>query len=79
MLYVIYGAVGVLAALVLLGLGFAAGWKASRAWREHARRTAVQEATEEERRRLEAEQRAFEGLMGYNRETAYGIRDRKEP
>lgn len=79
MLYVLYGAVGVLAALGLLGLGFFAGWKARKLWQEHTRRAAVQEASEEERRRLEAEQRAFEGLMGYSPETAYGIADGKEP
>ena len=48
------------------------------AWKEKARRAAVQEASEEERRRLEEEQHAFESLMGYNQDAAYGAGPRKE-
>ena len=73
MIYLIYGVGGVLLALGLLVLGFAAGWKGRAAWQEHTKRAVVQEATEEEKRQLEAEQKAFAGLLNYNTETAYGM------
>lgn len=73
MTYVIYGALGMLAVLGLLAAGAAIGWKARGAWQEHARKAVAKEATEEERKQLAEEQRAFEGMLNYNLEQAYGM------
>jgi len=70
---VIYGALGVLAVLGLLALGFFMGWKARVLWVKHTVQAVRAEVTEQERRALEAEQKAFDGLMNYNMETAYGM------
>ena len=74
--YVLYGAGGVLLALALLLSGAVLGWKGHTAWVEHTRRAVVEEVTEEEKRRQEAEQKAFSDLLNYNEEMAYsGQRD----
>ena len=73
MTYVLYGAAGMLVVLGLLALGGALGWRAHRVWQEHTRTAAAQEATEEERRQLAESQRAFEGMLHYNTEQAYGM------
>lgn len=75
MIYVLYGAGGVLLALALLAAGALIGWKGRIAWTEHTRQAAAEETTEEERRRLAAEQKAFSALLNYNAEMAYGGRD----
>ena len=71
MVYLLYGAGGVLLVLALLATGAVLGWKGHIAWQKHTRQVAVQEATEEEKRLLEAEQKAFSGLLNYNVEMAY--------
>lgn len=73
MTYVIYGALGMLAVLGLLVGGAAIGWRARGAWQERARQAVAKEATEEERRQLMEQQRAFEGMLNYNVEQAYGM------
>lgn len=73
MTYVLYGALGVLVVLGLLVAGAAIGWKARGAWQDHAKRVVAEEATEEERRQLIESQRAFEGMLNYNAEQAYGM------
>lgn len=73
MAYLLYGAGGMLLVLGLLVLGAVIGWKGHISWQKHTERAVVQEATEEEKRQLEAEQKAFNGLMNYNAEMAYGI------
>lgn len=74
MAYVLYGAGGVLLALALLATGALIGWKSRIAWQEHTRQAVVKEATEEEKRKLEAEQKAFSSLLNYSAEMAYGGR-----
>lgn len=71
MAYFLYGVGGVLLVIALLVLGAVMGWKGHIAWQKHTRQAAVQEATEEEKRQLEAEQRALSGLLNYNVEMAY--------
>ncbi len=71
--YLIYGALGTLTVLGLLTLGVFIGWKANNAFRKHSNRVAAEEASEEERRQLIAEQRAFESMLNYNPDTAYGM------
>ena len=69
MTYFLLGAAGTLAVLGLVSLGAFCGWKA----REQFQQKSVQEVREEERRRIEEEQRAFGEMLGYNIETAYGM------
>lgn len=78
MSYFLYGAGGVLLALALLAAGALIGWKGRMAWQEHTRQAVVKEATEEEKRMLEAEQRAFSSLLNYNAEMAYKVGERGE-
>lgn len=69
MLNVLLGAAGTLAVLGLLFLGAFLGWKA----RERFQKETVQELDEETCRRFEAEQQAFEDMLNYNIDTAYGL------
>lgn len=73
MLYVAYGALGVLFALGLLSLGFFIGWKGHVLWLKHTHRAVRQELSEQEKQAFEAQRKAFDGLMGYNAEVAYGL------
>ncbi len=72
MIAVLYGALGALSVLALLSLGAAIGWKA-RSLQEMRR--GVAEESDEEKRRFMEEQSAFENMLHYNIDTAYG-RDR---
>lgn len=73
MMYLVYGAVGTLAVLSLLSLGFFIGWKANDAFVKQSRLRAAEEATEDQKRMLLAQQQAFESMLNYNIETAYGM------
>ena len=73
MINFIFGALGVLLVLGLLALGFFIGWKARILWRTHTTRAVRQELTEQERLAFEAQQKAFDDLLSYNVETAYGM------
>ena len=73
MLQVAYGALGVLFALGLLALGFFIGWKSHVLWLKHTHRAVRQELSEQEKQAFEAQRKAFEGLMGYNADVAYGM------
>lgn len=73
MMNFIFGALGVLLVLGLLALGFFMGWKARILWRTHTTRAVKQELTEQERLAFEAQQKAFDDLLSYNVETAYGM------
>lgn len=72
MINVLLGALGVLLVLGLLALGFFMGWRGHVLWLRHTRTAVTQELSEKEKQAFEAEQRAFEGLMNYNADTAYG-------
>ena len=69
----IFGAVGAVTVVALIALGVFIGWKANNAFRAHSNRVAAEEASEEERRQLIADQRAFESMLSYNQDTAYGL------
>lgn len=69
----IFGALGVLLVLGLLALGFFMGWRARILWRTHTHQAVRQEISEKERLAFEAQQKAFDDLMSYNTETAYGM------
>ena len=72
MAYVLYGAGGVLLALALLATGAVLGWRAKGAWIEHTHRAVAEEVSEEEKRKAKAEQQAFESMINYNVDIAYG-------
>ena len=73
MLNFIFGAIGALVVIALIAIGFVIGWHANNAFRRHSTRVAAEEASEEERRQLIADQRAFETMLNYNQDIAYGI------
>ena len=73
MQYFVFGAVGAVSVMALLTIGVFIGWKANTAFRKHSSRVAAEEASEEERRQLIADQRAFETMLNYNQDTAYGL------
>ena len=75
MIYALYGAAGMLAVLALLGLGALLGWKGREKWQERARQAVDKEVDERERREAAEQQRAFEGLLSYSMDTAYGVHD----
>ena len=70
MIYVIYGAVGTLAVLGLLFLGAFCGWKACEINRKNI---ITSEVNAEAQRRFMEEQQAFESMLHYNQDTAYGM------
>lgn len=72
MMNIVYGAVGVIAVLLLLCIGAIIGWKARIAFEEHNRKVIRQELTEEERKKFQAEQEAFDAMINYNVDMAYG-------
>ena len=72
MMNMVYGAVGVIAVLLLLFTGAIIGWKVRIAFEEHNRKVIRQELTEEERRKFQAEQEAFDAMINYNVDMAYG-------
>ena len=72
MINFIFGAVGALVVICLIGIGAVIGWQANNAFRRHSTRVAAEEASEEERRQLIADQRAFETMLNYNQDIAYG-------
>lgn len=73
MMYLVYGVGGMLAVLVLLVLGGYCGWKANEMFRHYSRRKTAEEWTQEQNRQLVAQQQAFEEMLRYNQDTAYGM------
>ena len=70
--------VEILIGVVLLVIGGAGGWFARRLL-ETVRRgeRAPETGAERDIERMRAERQAFEALMGYNAETAYGMQDKE--
>ena len=73
MLNIVYGAVGVIAVLLLLLTGAIIGWRLHVAYLKHNTRVVRQELTEEERQKFRADQAAWEAMMNYSTEAAYGM------
>ena len=73
MIYLIYGAAGALAVMGVLAAGIHIGWKAADLTEKYRRSSAAGQETEEQRRQLKAQQQAFESMLSYNTDTAYGI------
>ncbi len=75
----IYGALGVISVLLIFAVGVVIGWKACKA--DEARRShrIEVELGERERLQLKQEQEAFNTMLGYNIEMAYGIGDDEFP
>ena len=73
MIYLMYGAGGMLAILAVFLLGGFLGWKLRESFSRYRTTKEVQEITREQRRELAAQQQAFEEMLRYNQDTAYGI------
>lgn len=73
MINILYGALGALGVLALMGVSFLIGWKANNAFHKHSAAVVAEEASEEERRQLIAQQKAFEDMINYNVDMAYGM------
>ena len=77
-MYVLYGALGCLACMLLVALGVVVGWKIrgvyDRGFQSRAPLTDKEaQAQEEQRRKLKEEQQAFHVLQNYSTERAYGM------
>lgn len=73
MIYLMYGVGGTLAVLAVFFLGGFLGWKLRETFSQYRTTKAGQEITQEQRRELAAQQQAFEEMLRYNQDTAYGI------
>lgn len=73
MVYVAYGAIGVVAVLLLLLSGVLIGWKLRVAYDKHNVKVVQEQMTEEQKQDFLASQRAFEAMLNYNTEQAYGL------
>ena len=70
---VICGALGALLVLGLLTLGFFMGWRGRQARENGPEQGDGEGCTEQERMELREQQRAFEGMLNYNADVAYGL------
>ena len=73
MIYLMYGAGGMLVILTVFFFSGFLGWKACEGVGKYSRKRTAQEVTQEQRRELAAQQQAFEEMLRYNQDTAYGI------
>lgn len=73
MAYLIYGAVGVIAVLLLLLGGAFLGWKLHAAYLKHNTRVVREELTEEQKQKFAADMAAWDAMMNYSTEAAYGL------
>ena len=69
--------VDILIGVLLLGIGGVAGWFTRKAVERMTRKAEVLAASEKEMQQLKEDKEAFETLLGYNIDMAYGI-DKKE-
>lgn len=69
----LYGCFGVLAVLALLCIGAFLGWKLRIAYDRHNRRVVQEGVTEEQLRQFRMDQEAFDAMMNYSTEVAYGL------
>lgn len=72
MVYIIYGVLGALLGLAVCGGCVWLGWRARGKFTERLHQTSEQELGEREREMLIEQQRAFQALMNYSPEIAYG-------
>ena len=73
MKYVLFGAVGVIVVLLLLIAGAFIGWRLRVAYEKHNRKVAQNTLTEEQKHQIREEQRAFDAMLNYTPEMAYGL------
>lgn len=73
MVYIIYGAVGVLLAVAVCAVCVYLGWRAHAKFVERTRVAEAKELGEQERARLIEQQQAFRSMMDYSSDVAYGL------
>jgi hypothetical protein len=71
--HIVYGAVGVIAVLLLLFTGAIIGWKLHISYIQHNHRVIREELTEEKKQKFLADQEAFDAMINYSPEMAYGL------
>lgn len=69
MIALLFGAVGAAAVIALVTFGICVGWTI----RGRCGKSSAAEETREEQRLVREEQRAFEDMLHYNMDTAYGM------
>ena len=75
MIYIVYGAVGVVAVLLLFIAGCFTGWKLHVAYEKHNRAlTPAPTPAEEERRELTESLKALDSMLNYNADVAYNMK-----
>ena len=75
----IWGVLGMLATLLLLVGGFGIGWNCNNLYRKKTAAAVKQELSETEKRRIAEEAAAFDTLMNYSADMAYGLVKNEEP
>ena len=78
MTYFVYGCLGVLAVLALLSIGAFLGWRLRVAYDRHNRKVVQEGVTEEQLKRFRMDQEAFDAMMNYSTEVAYGLPETKK-
>lgn len=69
--------IDILIGVLLLGIGGVAGWFLRKAVERMTHKVEAETASEKELLRLKEDKEAFDALMGYNIDMAYGL-DKKE-
>ena len=73
MVFLIYGALGVLTVLLLFFGGAFLGWHLHTRYLAHNHKIIREELTDEQKRKFAADQAAWDAMMNYSVETAYGL------
>lgn len=71
------GALGALLMLAILGGSFALGWSSCQRMKLRRKQTEEKEMESAERKRMMEEHKAFQQLLNYNVETAYGMNGKR--
>jgi len=74
----IYGALGVIGALMVIVLSGFCGWKLNDVYREKTQKVIQRELTLEEKKRAKEEAEAFATMLNYSADIAYGSRPNNE-
>ena len=73
MIYILYGVLGVLLTLILFAGGALLGWKAHKVYLEKTKTAIQTELTEQQKREAKEAAKAFDVLVNYNPDVAYGL------
>lgn len=74
MLDILWGVLGMLLALALAGGGFFFGWKSNDFYRSKTTAAVARELSEKEKLRQKEDAEAFQLMLNYNADVAYGVK-----